>query len=166
LLPPFIKYNCVWRGQSGTPVPTRFSGFFGVMTVWERLAPPVALQSLRLVPRHLPLHKGGIFVVLALKFGVIFIDCRDRRPRLSKEGLPRGRPRAFKERPYEFDCCSKFIIGRREVFLLTPCLTQCHPKPSPLGKAYIDLCQINFIFVFFTKRVKKYFAHGFCALFH
>ena len=30
---------------------------------------------------HLPLHKGGVFLVLSLLLGVAFIDCRGRRPR-------------------------------------------------------------------------------------
>ena len=29
---------------------------------------------------HLPLHKGGVFLVLVLLFGVIFLDCRGRHP--------------------------------------------------------------------------------------
>ena len=38
-------------------------------------------------------------MVLALQFGVILIDCRDRRPRLSKDGLPRGRHGRSKNAP-------------------------------------------------------------------
>ena len=70
------------NGQSRTPVPT------GLIVVLKFVCrggyyPPVYDNPSVIFLRkcHLPLHKGGVFLVLALLFGVIFLDCRGRRPR-------------------------------------------------------------------------------------